>query len=77
MNKFQLNVSFPLNVETMIEDTKKLEEIVGREAHSAGAGFAERDVSFDFPTRKLRSEAIVRVLSSETEYEIQTSTNDF
>lgn len=43
-----LNVTFPLNVDTMIADTRKVEEIVGKPCDGVGSGFGGRDVDWSF-----------------------------
>lgn len=58
---FMLYVSFDLNVDTMITDTKKVEEIVGKEACGSGAGMGQRDVEFYYDDKTERDDAAARV----------------
>jgi hypothetical protein len=72
MNRYLLTVTFPLVVKTMIEDTKRVEEFIGREAYGAGSGFGGRDVEFAFATREERTAAIIKLLQSGRNYDVVT-----
>ena len=70
--EYVLYVSFPLNVETMIADTKKVEKIVGKDMGGAGAGFGMRDVEFYYGgNRLMRDAAAARAKAAG--YEVETT----
>lgn len=70
---YRLAVSFPLDLETFVEQTREVEKIVGERCHHSGAGFGMRDVEFDFETREKCAAAAERVRSVNPDYETRVS----
>lgn len=61
MARYSLVVSFPLNLDAMIEQTAEVSRIVGSDnMDGAGAGMGYRDVSFSFDSKAERYAAVRR-----------------
>jgi hypothetical protein len=58
-----LFVSFPLVIDTMIEDTRAVEKIVGSRCVDAGSliGSGLRDMTFEFSTEARRDKAAAKL----------------
>jgi hypothetical protein len=72
MTTYLLLVSFPLNVDTIREETDRLIELVGKKPTSSGAGFGMRDVDFAFDTADERTDAVARLSASPGNYVFST-----
>jgi hypothetical protein len=67
---YRLIVTFALT-EKFSQDTDDLIKLVGDEPSGSGAGFGERDVEFDFPTREARQDAAMKISQKHPEYRVR------